>query len=167
MEDLFAKKGNVLGNDIEPTNHFGGKNKARRLAKAIKKGKTAKAEKLAKKVIAKVQKLEEKGKTSKKRYEFMMKRLKEAGEENMTIQELTEIEGIANEATMDDEAGFESELKDAEADTPDGTSATGDDGTATATRWIKFMPNWATITIPSVLIVGIIGAIMLSKRGKK
>ena len=167
MNDLFDKKSDVLGDTKEPITEFGGKNKARRLARAIKKGKTAKAEKLASKVEKKVQKLIDKGRTSKRRYTFLTDKLKEAGEAGLSITELSEVEGITDEATIDDEATFEKELADAENDLPDGTVATGAKAgdNLTQTRWVKFMPNWATIAIPSTLILGGIAAILL--RGKK
>jgi len=58
---------------------FGGKNKARRLAKLIAKGKTEKAQKLAGKIQDKVTKLEAKGKIDSKRYSFLTGKLAASG----------------------------------------------------------------------------------------
>ena len=148
---------------------FGGKNKARRLAKAVKKGKTAKAEKLAKKVANKVQKLIDKGKTSKKRYEFLTKKLTEAGEDQMSIKELEEVENITEEATADDPT-VDVELQEAEDDKPDGTVAKGVEPTEELTeskRWVKILPNWATIAIPSAVTLGIVAWIVIPKLKKQ
>lgn len=149
---------------MENFENFGGKNKARRLAKAVKKGKTEKAEKLAKKVASKVQKLIDKGKTSKKRYEFLTNRLKDAGEAQMSILELEEVEAITDEATADNEAEFEKEIKDAEEDAPDGTEAKGVDATdelQEKKQFIPKIPNWVTIVVGSVVALGILTGILI------
>lgn len=120
---------------------FGGRNKARRIARLIKKGKTEKAQKLTDKVAAKVAKLAAKGKVDSKRYAFLTEKLEKAGEAGMTIAELAELENITEEAVSDD-AELKSEI---DAETEDFQET-----------WINGVPNWGVVVSGVALLAGIV-----------
>ena len=134
--------------------NFGGKNKARRLARLVKKGKgdSPKAQKLQAKVQAKVDKLADKGKMDKKRYAFLTDKLKEAGlsglstaeqEELITMQDELEEGDIELKSAIDKEVGDEN------------------------STWIPKIPNWATITGSILILTGIAWKMGVFKQFKK
>ena len=147
---------------------FGGRNKARRLAKLVAKGKgnSAKAQKLQAKVQAKVDKLAAKGKVNSKRYTFLTNKLKNAATP-LTDDEEKELDGIQNEVEKDDPA-LKKELADETGDAADdATDATASKTTTTA-RFLG-MPKTIGIIVTvtsSLLILGTVAFFVLRHHKK-
>lgn len=125
--------------------NFGGKGKARRLARLIRKGKgdSPRAKRLAEKVQNIVTKLEEKGKTGKGRYKKITDKLKDTGV--LTIKEMEELQAT-EDVVVDENPELTTEIDEEISDTKDTTKIVKD-------TWIPKVPNWLTITVPVVITV--------------
>jgi len=140
--------------------NFGGRNKARRIAKLRAKGKTEKADKLQKKLDKIVKKLEEKGKVDGNRYLFLKQALET--DRGLSITEMEELETIEEKAADEDPAISEEIDKELETIEESEESET----------WIPKVPNAVTVVVGFVLFSGaIIGALaaagVFKKKAKK
>ena len=144
---------------MENYQNFGGRNKARRLARLIRKGKgdSARAKRLTKKVQAKVDKLAEKGKTNKKRYKFITEKLRDTNV--LTIKEMEDLDETEDKVLEGDDE-LTNEIDEEIADTVDDTKIKHD-------KWIPKVPNWVTITGTIVLLVVGLGIAFRKKIFKK
>lgn len=86
----------------EQSSSFGGRNKARRLKRAIAKGKTGKIAKLAPKVQAIADKLAAKGKIDSKRYALLTAALEAKGEAGLSDAEAEELGNMQDAIERED-----------------------------------------------------------------